>query len=128
VDSGSTVTVIRDQSLFTKLMPTTINVADISGESQKAIGTGQVKVVINTTRGPQMITIQDCVCIPGFAADILSTQRMRRIDGYTFTLPAGHNGYMVSSELEARKVPVSKEKPFQIEWISTCRIEAQHPA
>ena len=98
VDSGSTVTVIRDQSLFTKLMPTTINVADISGESHKAIGTGQVKVVINTTRGPQMITIQDCVCIPGFAADILSTQRMRRIDGYTFTLPAGHNGYMVSSE------------------------------
>jgi len=81
IDSGSTVTVARDRAMFKTWAPSTMGVSDVGGRVHNATGRGNVELVVETTRGPRLTQFTDCVCIPSFAADIISTRRLRRLDG-----------------------------------------------
>ena len=98
IDSGSTVTVVRDRAMFKTWIPSTMGVSDVGGRVHNATGRGNVELVVETTRGPRLIQFTDCVCIPSFAADIISTRRLRRLDGYDIRLPPDTAGYMIARD------------------------------
>ena len=98
IDSGSTVHVIRDKSLFKTCLPSNREVLDAGGKMHRVACVGRVDILLPTTRGPQLITLNGCVCIPNFAADIVSTKRLRHLDGYWVHGPPKQVGYMISKE------------------------------